>query len=103
MFKLSVMYPNEKGAEFNHEYYKTTHMELVVKHLKSFGVIKTEVNKGLSGGGDEPAPYICIGHLYFESLDDYDKGMAEKQEILRGDIPNFTNVTPIRQISEVLD
>jgi uncharacterized protein (TIGR02118 family) len=103
MFKVSVMYPNEKGAEFNYEYYRSTHMKLVVEHLEPFGVIKTEVNKGISGGGNEPAPYICIGHLYFESRDDYDKGMAEKGEILRGDIPNFTNVTPIRQISQVLD
>jgi len=103
MFKVSVMYPNEEGAKFDYEYYKTTHMDLVMVHLKPFGVIKTEVNKGISGGGDEPAPYICIGHLYFENIDDYDKGMIEKGEILRRDIPNFTNVTPIRQISEVLD
>ncbi len=103
MFKVSVMYPNEKGAEFDYEYYKSTHMKLVEEHLKPFGVIKTEVDKGVSGGGDEPAPYICIGHLYFETRDGYDKGIAEKGEILRGDIPNFTNVTPIRQISEVLD
>ena len=103
MFKVSVMYPNEEGAEFDYEYYKSAHMKLVEEHLKPFGVIKTEVDKGVSGGGDEPAPYICIGHLYFENRDGYDKGIAEKGEILRGDIPNFTNVTPIRQISEVLD
>jgi len=29
--------------------------------------------------------------------------MAEAASILRGDIPNFTNVTPIRQISETFD
>jgi uncharacterized protein (TIGR02118 family) len=103
MFKVSVMYPNEEEAEFDYEYYKSTHMKLVEEHLKPFGVIKTEVDKGVSGGGDEPAPYICIGHLYFETRDGYDKGIAEKGAILRGDIPNFTNVTPIRQISEVLD
>jgi uncharacterized protein (TIGR02118 family) len=97
------MYPNEEGAEFDYAYYQSTHMKLVEEHLTPFGLIKTEVNKGVSGGGDEPAPYICIGHLYFEALDGYDKGIAEKGEILRGDIPNFTNVTPIRQISEVLD
>lgn len=103
MFKVSVMYPNEEGAEFNHEYYKSRHMELVKEHLKPFGIIKTEVDQGVSGGGDEPAPYICIGHLYFDTLEGYDEGISEKGEILRGDIPNFTNVTPLRQISQVLD
>lgn len=103
MFKVSVMYPNEEGAEFNYGYYKGKHMGLVEEHLKPFGIIKTEVDKGISGGGDVPAPYICIGHLYFETLEGYEQGIAEKGEILRGDIPNFTNVTPIRQISQVLD
>ena len=103
MFKVSVMYPNEQGAEFDFDYYRTTHMELVQKHLKPFGLIKTGVEKGVSGGGDQPAPYICIGHLYFESQDAYDKGIAEAGSILRGDIPNFTNLTPVRQISEIID
>jgi len=103
MFKVSVMYPNEEGAKFDHDYYCTTHMELVQKHLKAFGLIKTGVDKGVSGGGDLPAPYTCIGHLYFESQDAYDQGIAEAGSILRGDLPNFTTITPIRQISEILD
>ncbi len=102
MFKVCVMYPNEEGARFDFDYYQTSHMSLVTKHLKPFGLIKTEVDRGVSGGGDQPAPYICIGNLYFESRGGYDKGTAEAGPILRGDISNFTNVTPIRQISEIL-
>ncbi len=103
MYKVSIMYPNQEGAAFDLDYYQTTHMQLVEKHLKSFGLIKTGVDKGISGGGDEPPPHICIGHLYFETRDGYDKGIAEVGSILRGDIPNFTDIVPIRQISEVLD
>ena len=102
MFRVAVMYPNEEGAKFDHHYYKNTHMPMVEEHLKQFGLIKTEVDKGISGGGDQPVPYIGIGYLYFESIEAYDAGMIEKGALLRGDIPNFTNVTPIRQISEVL-
>jgi len=58
------MYPNEEGAKFNIDYYRTTHMELVKKHLKPFGLIKTDVDKGILGGGDQTTPYICIGNLY---------------------------------------
>jgi uncharacterized protein (TIGR02118 family) len=103
MYKISVMYSYQEGAKFDFEYYQTTHIQLVQKHLKSFGLIKTGVDKGISGGGDEPPPYICIGHLYFETRESYDKGIAEVGSILRGDIPNFTDITPIRQISNVLD
>ncbi|MFH1243164.1 MAG: EthD family reductase [Pseudomonadota bacterium] len=103
MVRISVMYPNQDGARFDFDYYRTTHMDLVKKHLSPFGLVKTGVDRGVSGGGDQPAPYLCIGHLYFESLDGYEKGIAETASVLRGDIPNFTNVTPIRQISEILD
>ena len=103
MLKISVMYPNEKGAKFDFDYYRTKHMALVQKNLKPFGLIKTGVDKGISGGGDTPPLYICAGHLYFESRDGYEKGIALCGPILRGDIPNFTNLTPVRLISEVLD
>jgi uncharacterized protein (TIGR02118 family) len=102
MFKVSVMYPNGAGAKFDHQYYRTTHMDLVHRHLSPFGLVRTEVEKGISGGADAPAPYIAIGSLYFDSPDGYSRGIAAVGSILRGDIPNFTNVTPIRQVSEVL-
>jgi uncharacterized protein (TIGR02118 family) len=103
MYKVSVMYPYEKGAKFDFEYYRTKHMALVQKHLKPFGLIKTGVDRGISGGGDAPPPYICVGQLYFQTRDGYEKGIAQCGPILRGDIPNFTTLTPIRLISEVLD
>jgi len=97
------MYPNQKDARFDFNYYQTKHMDLVKKHLEPFGLIKTGVDKGISGGGDQPAPYICIGILYFESRDGYDRGISQAGPILRGDISNFTDITPVRQISEILD
>jgi len=103
MIKVSVMYPNREGAEFDHEYYMGIHIKLVEDNLKPFGIIRIEVDKGFSGGGDLPAPYICIGHLYFETPDGYEKGIAEKGTIIREDIQNFTDITPIRQISEVFE
>jgi uncharacterized protein (TIGR02118 family) len=103
MFRVSVMYPNQEGVKFDFDYYRTKHIALVKRLLKPFGLIKTEVDKGISGGGQQSAPYICIGHLYFETKDGYDRGTAEMGPIIRGDIPNFTNVTPIRQISEIHD
>jgi uncharacterized protein (TIGR02118 family) len=102
MYKVSVMYPNQKDGHFDFEYYRTKHMALVEKYLKPFGLLQTEVLRGISGGGDQPAPYICIGNLYFDSVDGYEKGGAASGGALRADIPNFTDVAPIRQISEIL-
>jgi uncharacterized protein (TIGR02118 family) len=102
MFKVSVMYPNQQDARFDVEYYRTKHMELVQKHLKPFGLVRTEVLKGISGTAGQPAPYICIGNLYFTAADGYEKGIAASAGALRADIPNFTNVTPVRQVSEIL-
>ena len=103
MFKISVMYPNTEGARFDYEYYTSTHIRLVEENLRPFGMVKIEVDKGISGGSDLPAPYICIGHLYFETPDGYEKGINEKGTIFRGDISNFTDITPVRQISELFD
>ena len=102
MFKVSVMYPNQEGARFDLDYYRTKHMDLVVRFLKPFGLVRTEVLRGISGGGGQPAPNICIGNLYFDTADGYEKGAAASGGALRSDIPNFTNVTPVRQISEVV-
>jgi len=102
MFKVSVMYPNQAGARFDLGYYRTTHMEIVRQHLQAFGLVKTEVLKGLSGGGGQPAPFVCIGNLYFETADGYEKGVAASGGAIRADIANFTDLTPVRQISEVV-
>ena len=103
MYRISVMYPNHEGIRFDFNYYRTKHMELVKKLMKPFGLIKTEVDSGISGGGGQPAPYICIGYLYFEAKDGYDRAVAEVGSIARGDIPHFTDAKPIRQISEIFD
>lgn len=102
MFKVSVMYPNQPGARFDVNYYCTKHMELVRKHMQPFGLVRTEVLKGVSGTAGQPAPYICIGNLYFETADGYERGIAASGGALRADIPNFTDVPPVRQVSEIL-
>ena len=50
----------------------------------------------------QPALYVCIGNLYFDAADSYENGGAASGGALLADIPNFTNVAPICQISEIL-
>jgi len=102
MFKVSVMYPNLEGARFDLTYYRTKHMDLVRKHMQPYGLLRTEVLRGISGTGGQPPPYVCIGNLYFETVDGYERGIAASAGALRADIPNFTEVSPVRQISEII-
>ena len=102
MTKVSVMYPNGEGKEFNMDYYMNTHIPLVGKLLGD-SLKSASVEKGIAGG--EPgskAPYVCIGIMYFDSPSDFGKSFGPNADQILGDLPNFTNIEPIVQISEVL-
>lgn len=103
MIRVSVLYPRKEGARFDHDYYGRTHMPLVETRLAPFGLVRQEIDKGLAGGAPgSPAPFVCIGHVYFDSLEEFENGMqAHGEEILR-DMPNYTDVTPQIQISEIV-
>src|SRR5467141_3399997 len=73
MTKISVLYPNRKGARFDLLYYLDTHMprsiELLSRHPGFKGVA---VDRGASGA--EPgtdAPYIIMCHFLFDSPEDF--------------------------------
>jgi uncharacterized protein (TIGR02118 family) len=103
MIRITVLYPNEPGKKFDHDYYKNKHMTLVAQRLKSFGLIRTEVDKGVGGGAPgAPAPYVAVGHVYFPSVDGFRKGMEQHGKEIMADIPNYTNIQPQIQISEIL-
>ena len=103
MVRVSVFYPNESGKKFDLDYYKKRHMGLVEERLRSFGLVRTEVDKGLAGGAPgSPAPYVCIGHVYFSSLEGFQNGMGAHGKEIMGDVPNYTDIAPQIQISEIV-
>ncbi len=104
MFKISVMYPNKDGATFDVDYYKTKHFAMVKEKLGPMGLTGTAIEKGLAGGAPgEAAPFLCIGHLLFNSLEDFQKAMEAHGEALMADLPNFTNAQPVIQVAEVVE
>src|SRR5205814_6103825 len=57
MIRISVLYPSSEGKKFDVNYYVNNHMKLVRERLGSFGLVRTEVDKGLAGGAPgAPAP-----------------------------------------------
>jgi uncharacterized protein (TIGR02118 family) len=95
MIRISVLYP--KGGKFNYDYYVNQHMALVHKLLDPFGLVKTEVNKGI---GD--APFMAIGHLVFNNLEEMEKGLKAHDPKLAADLVNFTDVQPQFQVGEII-
>ena len=101
MIKLSVMYPQDGGQKFDERYYLNEHLALV---REKWGHLMKDayVTRGVSGGSpDMPAPYRMMAHFSFASIEDLKSAMASGGELF-ADIPNFTDIRPTVQVSEVL-
>ncbi len=103
MVRMSVMYPTTPGKKFDFDYYANKHMVLVRTRWESMGLAKIEIDRGLAGGAPgAPAPYVCVGHVYFNAIADLQKATAAHGKELFADVPNFTDITPQVQISEII-
>lgn len=103
MIKVSVIYPNQPGTKFDVEYYVGRHIPMVGSLLGPAGLRKAEVERGIgSGAPGEPAPFHAAAHLYFDSVEDFNRAFGPNAERILGDIPNYTDVNPLVQISELL-
>lgn len=102
MIKVSVMYPNTPGARFDHQYYANTHMPLVKAKMGS-ALNSYTVDKGLAGGAPgQPATYVAMCHLFCDSVEKFQAGFGPHAEAIMADIPNYTDLSPVLQISEVV-
>lgn len=104
MIKVTVLYANKPGGKFDFDYYTTKHMKLVKDKFGPMGLVKTEVDKGVTEmpAGAPPQPYVAIGHMIFNALGDFLKAEKAHGKDLGADIPNFTNIEPQFQISEII-
>lgn len=101
MIDVSILYPSGEGKKFDKEYYCDKHMPMVQEKLGD--VCKgMAVEQGL--GGMEPgAPptYMAMGHLYFDSVEAFQSAFGPHAGAIMEDVPNYTDIEPIIQISEV--
>src|SRR6185295_5747555 len=102
MIKVSIMYPNAPGARFDHDYYRTQHLPLIQRRMGT-GLRYYTIDKGLAGATpDAPAHYIAMCHLLCDSIEAYQSAFGPHAQEIRADILQFTDRTPVRQISEVV-
>ena len=102
MIRLTGLYKNASNSEFDFDYYLNTHMPLVKKRLADFGMGEFEVERGIEAADGEAAPYICIVHIEFPTKDNFMRGFEKHGEELSADVPNYTNIAPEMQISEIV-
>jgi uncharacterized protein (TIGR02118 family) len=94
MIRFSVLYPETEGATFDHEYYRTVHVPMAVA---AWGLDGAHIDKGVSG------PYVAAVHFLFESMDAVQAALAaEGTGAVMADVANYTSITPVTQISEMV-
>ncbi|MEL7530539.1 MAG: EthD family reductase [Bacteroidota bacterium] len=102
LVKIAILYPNAEGNSFDMDYYATKHMPMVAG-LFGEAMIDMEIDKGLAGRTPEDEmPYLAAGYFFFKSIEAYNQAFGPHAEQILGDIPNYTNVRPVIQISEVV-
>ncbi|MFD1711199.1 EthD family reductase [Ottowia sp. GY511] len=102
MIKVSVMYPNQPNARFDHDYYRDKHMPMVKEKMGASCLFYT-VDKGIGGGAPgQAAAYVAFGNIYAESLEAFQAGFGPHVKAIMADIPNYTDIKPVTQISEVV-
>ena len=101
MIKVSVFYPNSEGKKFDMDYYCSKHIPMV-QQLLGTSCKRAAVEQGLAGAvpGSKPT-YIAMGHLYFDSVEAFQASFGPHAKAIMGDMPNYTDIQPTLQVSEV--
>src|SRR5262249_47963848 len=101
MIKVSVLYPHSAGGKFDMSYYTAKHMPMVKQKLGA-ACKGVAVEQGIAGGAPgAPPTYSAMGHLLFDSVEAFQGAFAPHAQAIMADIPNYTDATPVIQISEV--
>ena len=101
MIKVSVMYPNKPGVRFDHDYYRDRHLPLIKRRMGA-ALKYYAIDKELTAAANSPAAYVAMCHLLCDSVEAYQSAFGPYAKEISGDIRNFTDQTPVKQISEVV-
>ena len=101
MIKVSVLYPNEEDKKFDMDYYLNSHIPMVQEKLGD-ALKGGAVEQGLGGvEPGSPAIYVAMAHLLFDSVETFQSAFGPHSEAIMADVPNYTDIQPTIQISEV--
>ena len=102
LIKITILYPFAEGKTFNMDYYEKKHMPMVAAFIGS-NLVKYTIDKGVASGmPNQPLPFMAIGAFYVKSLQEYQAAIAAHRDAIRADFANYTNVSPIIVVGEVV-
>jgi len=103
MIKITVTYPNRPGGRFDANYYLTVHMPMAARLLSpALKAITAEIGIGGETPG-QPPPYAAIAGFTCESVDAFMRAFLPVADQLQTDIPNYTDLDPVLQISNLTE
>jgi uncharacterized protein (TIGR02118 family) len=103
MIKVSVIYPNKPGSRFDADYYLNVHMPMAAKLLgHALKAVTAEIGVGGPEPGQPPA-YAAIAGFTCESADVFMQAFMPVTARLQADIPNYTDIEPVIQISNLIE
>jgi len=101
MIKVSVFYPYSDGSPFDIAYYVEKHMPMVKQRVGA-ACKGAAVGHGLASAvPGAPLMFVAMGHMYFDSVESFRQAFGPHQQAIMADVPNYTKIQPVLQISEV--
>ncbi len=103
MFCVSALYPNTPGSRFDAAYYVGPHTALARRLLGPGGLTDIRVTIGNAALDGAAPPYWVISEMHFTSRSAFDATMGEHGAALFADAADYTDVTPVLQVSTLAD
>jgi uncharacterized protein (TIGR02118 family) len=100
MVVVSVFYPKTDSSHFDHDYYLQKHMPLVRSRFQPMGLTTDTLIRGAAGMDGGKPVFELIGLLTFGSAAQVQAALAKHGQEILGDIPNYTNVSPLMQVND---
>ena len=102
MVKISILYSN--SGRFDMDYYINKHMPRSIELLsRGKGYRGVSVERGMGGASPGSTPsYVAMCHYLFDTADDFMAAFLPHAAELQGDMPNYTDIATVIQVSEVV-
>jgi uncharacterized protein (TIGR02118 family) len=101
MIRVNIFYPSTEGGRFDLDYYLKTHMPMAIEKLGP-SLKGVSIEYGVSGvqPGTQPV-YVVMCNFTFDSAEAFLAAFLPHAKVLQGDMPNYTDIEPIMQFSEI--
>jgi uncharacterized protein (TIGR02118 family) len=101
VLRISAVYPNSPGSRFDRDYYVDKHTPFAQGLLSPHGPDCLRTTLGINGMSDSLPPFWAKSEMVFTSRAAFDAAVTQCGEALFADISNYTDVSPVLQISSL--